>query len=63
MKIFHDKMEQAKETASATGEVQDELSVMPEDRTDIEDIRIYADYDSQKLTIGPYSSRLYMWCL
>ena len=52
---FHDKMEQAKETASATGEVQDELSVMPEDRTDIEDIRIYADYDSQKLTIGPYS--------
>ena len=46
---FHDKMEEAKE------EGQEELSVMPEDLTDPEEVRIYADYDSQKITIGPYS--------
>ena len=46
---FHDKMEEAKE------EGQEELSVMPVDKTDKENVRIYADYDAQKLTIGPYS--------
>ena len=46
---FHDKMEEAKEAD------QEELSVMPENKTDYDKLRVYADYDSQKLTIGPYS--------
>ena len=46
---FHDKMEEAREDG------QEELSVMPEDLTDPEEVRIYADYDSQKITVGPYS--------
>ena len=46
---FHDKMEEAKE------EGQEELSVKPEDKTEINDVRIYVDYDAQELTIGPYS--------
>ena len=46
---FHDKMEEAKEPD------QEELSVMPENKTDYDKLRVYADYDTQKLTIGPYS--------
>ncbi len=46
---FHDKMEEAKEAD------QEELSVMPENLTDYDKLRVYADYDSQKLTVGPYS--------
>ena len=46
---FHDKMEEAKEDG------QEYLSVKPEDKTDPDKVRIYANYDDQKLTIGPFS--------
>ena len=42
---FHDKMEEAREDG------QEELSVMPEDLTDQEEVRIHADYDSQKIQL------------